>query len=349
MDNFAVVVHPLDLGQHVERFYPGVAKVLPAPLLRLLLRRRPPVLLSPIRGVRSQASDSRAQGWLLASPLTADQTFRLPPQTVYDKAVQVGTLAQQHGAGILGLGALSSAVGDRGVTIGQRLNMPVTTGASLAVGFAVEAITQASREQELDLEHAVVAIVGASGTLGLALAEMLAPLVGELILFGRREIRVSQARAQAEAAGAEHVRVSTEIGLLTEADIVLTVTASLRPVLRSAHFKSGAIVCDMAVPPDVDPSVAEERPDVLVISGPVVEIPGTVDFGFDLGVPPGHARAGMVEAIVLALEGRYESYSMGQRIHLGQVEEIMAIARRHGFRLAQRTRPDPEPDSAGGR
>lgn len=335
MERFGVVVHPLDLPQSAGRVYAGLARILPTPLFHLLTRRLPPLLLSEVRGVRSKATGASARGWLLGSPLTAAQTFHLPPQTVYDKAVEVGRLAQKHGTGILGLGGLTSAVGDRGVTIAQRLNMPVTTGGSLAVGFALEAVVRASQEGGPDMSEAVAAVVGASGTLGLALAEMLGPLVKRLILIGRREIRVSQARAQAEAAGGKDVRVSTEIGLLTEADIILTATSSPRPVLRPEHFKRGALVCDMAVPSDVGPCVSEQRPDVRIINGSIVQIPGNADLGFDLGLPPGHARAGMVEAMVLTLENRYESYSLGQRIDLDRVDEIMAIARRHGFRLAR--------------
>ncbi|MBN1963021.1 MAG: shikimate dehydrogenase, partial [Anaerolineae bacterium] len=38
--------------------------------------------------------------------------------------------------------------------------------------------------------------------------------------------------------------------------------------------------------------------------------------------------------MALALEGRYEDYSVGKHISLARVEEIGAIASRHGFRLS---------------
>jgi len=41
----------------------------------------------------------------------------------------------------------------------------------------------------------------------------------------------------------------------------------------------------------------------------------------------------MAETMALALEGRYEDYSVGKQIGLAQVEEIGALAARHGFRL----------------
>jgi predicted amino acid dehydrogenase len=336
MGSFAVVVHPLDPKEDVGKVYPRLARLLPAPVLHLLARRWPPLVLSRIGGLRSVATASRAEGWLLGSPLTAAQMFRLPPQAVYDKAVQVGRLAQKQGAQILGLGATASAVGDGGVTVAQRLNMPVTTGRSLVVGFGVEALRRAAEERGLEMGSSTTAIVGASGTVGLAMAEMLAPLVRKLILVGQREIRVSQARAQAEAAGASEVRVWTEIGALEEADIVVTATSAHRPVVGPEALKERALVCDVALPPDVAPAVREERPDVTVISGAMVEMPGTVDLGFDLGYPEGQVRAGLAEAMVLALEGRYESTSLGQRITIDRVEELVEMAKRHGFRLPSR-------------
>ena len=42
----------------------------------------------------------------------------------------------------------------------------------------------------------------------------------------------------------------------------------------------------------------------------------------------------MAETIALALEGRYENYSLGKDLTVAQGKEIADIARRNGFRLA---------------
>jgi predicted amino acid dehydrogenase len=292
------------------------------------------LLLSNVVGICSPETGTRAEGWMLACPLTAGQMLQLPPQTVYDKVVRTGRLAQRQGARILGLGAYTSVVGDGGVTIAQRLAMPVTTGNSLTVGLAVEALVRASEKQGLEMERATAAVVGASGSIGLASAEMLAPEVEKLILVGRREIRLSQARAQAEAAGAAEVQVSTALADVAEADVVLSATSASRPILYPCHLKKNAVVCDVALPPDVAPEVRRGREDVSLVNGGVVRVPGAVDFGFDFGLPAGHAYACMAEVIVLALEGRYESFSLGQSVRTEDVREITQLARRHGFRLA---------------
>jgi hypothetical protein len=41
----------------------------------------------------------------------------------------------------------------------------------------------------------------------------------------------------------------------------------------------------------------------------------------------------MAEAMILALEGRYESYTLGRNITVEQVEEMEALGAKHGFEL----------------
>jgi predicted amino acid dehydrogenase len=73
---------------------------------------------------------------------------------------------------------------------------------------------------------------------------------------------------------------------------------------------------------------------VLVIEGGVVEVPGDVEFNFNFGFPPKMAYACMSETMMLALEGRYESFTLGKDVSVEQVEEITRLARKHGFKLA---------------
>ncbi len=73
---------------------------------------------------------------------------------------------------------------------------------------------------------------------------------------------------------------------------------------------------------------------MLVIEGGVVEVPGDVNFNFNFGFPPKTAYACMSETMILALEGRYESFTLGKDVSVEQVEEISRLAEKHGFKLA---------------
>jgi predicted amino acid dehydrogenase len=257
----------------------------------------------------------------------------LPVETVYGKIAACGHMAEKLGARLLGLGAYTSVVGDAGETIARRLDIPVTNGDAYTVFMAVEAVREAACRMGIAMNSATTAVVGATGVIGSVCAQILAREVPELILIGRNADRLAEVREQCEGHAAQ-VRTSLDLAAIYRADLILTVTSAIAAIIEPEHLKPGAVVCDVARPRDVSLRVAQGRDDVLVIEGGMVEVPGPVDFGFDFGFPPGKSYACMAETMALALEGRYEDYSVGKQINLAQVSEIGAIAARHGFKLS---------------
>ena len=118
---------------------------------------------------------------------------------------------------------------------------------------------------------------------------------------------------------------------LDDADIILAVTSAVEAVVQPEHLKPGAVVCDVARPRDVSRRVVELRDDVLVIEGGAVALPGDVHCDFNFGFPPGMAYACMCETMMLALEGRTGDYSLGADLRQEQVEEMAALAVKHGI------------------
>ena len=260
--------------------------------------------------------------------------MELAEHTVYRKIIQTGRLAEKLGAQILGLGAFTSVVGDAGVTIAQALDVPVTTGDSYTVTVAVEAIREAARGMNIDLGGATAAVVGATGAIGQVCAELLSEDVERLYLIGRRQEALEELRTRLSLRARAELIVSTGMDVLADAQLILTVTSALHEVIRPEHLQPGSVVCDVARPRDVSAMVAAARNDILVIDGGMVDVPGPVDFHFNFGFPPGKAYACMAETIALALEGRFEDYTLGKHLTRARVEEISAMARRHGFRLS---------------
>jgi predicted amino acid dehydrogenase len=181
--------------------------------------------------------------------------------------------------------------------------------------------------------EAVGAVVGATGAIGKVCAQLLAPDMAEMLLMGRSIDRLNDVKYRLEQAGQPRVSVSTNMTDLKRADVIITVSNTIDAIIRPHHLKSGAVVCDVARPRDVSRRVVEERNDVLVIEGGMVEVPGKVNFNFNFGFPPGMAFACMAETMILALEERYENYSLGKQISLDKVVEIAGLAKKHGFRL----------------
>jgi predicted amino acid dehydrogenase len=72
---------------------------------------------------------------------------------------------------------------------------------------------------------------------------------------------------------------------------------------------------------------------VLVVESGEIELPGDVHMR-NIGLPPGVAYACMAETVVLALEGRYETFTVGRAIEWEKVKEIYRLGLKHGMRLA---------------
>lgn len=332
MDNFAFIIHPIDPKRDVQRKYPLLGKLLPVSAINFFSRFFPPVYISHITGVKSQLTGKEIEGWFVACPFTPQRMMSLPANTVYRKIVATAKFAQKLGARLVGLGAYTSVVGDGGLTISRSVDCPVTTGDSYTVAVAVQATKEAARRMDIDLSTATAAIVGATGSIGAVAAELLARDVPQIILIGRKADRLAQVKSRCEAAGAE-VQVTADLNALRAADLIITVTSALDAIIQPEHLKPGAVVCDVARPRDVSRSVVEQRDDVLVIEGGMVAVPGAVDFHFNFGFPPGMAYACMAETMALALDGKYESYTLGKDLTVEQVTAIEEIATRHGFRL----------------
>jgi len=335
MDTFAFIIHPIDPKRDVQRKFPLLGKMLTERQIDFFSTFFPPVYISEITGIVSQATGKEIKGWFVACPLTPRRMLELPERVVYHKIIQTGRMAERLGAKMLGLGAFTSVVGDGGLTVARALDVPVTTGDSYTVAIAVDALREAARLMEIPLAEATVAVVGATGSIGKIAAALLAREAGEVYLIGRRQHALEAVRADLAAAGARAaLKVSTDMHALRHAQLVLTVTSALDTVVEPEHLQPGSVICDVARPRDVAARVAAARSDVLVIDGGMVEVPGPVDFHFDFGFPPGKAYACMAETMVLALEGRFEDYTVGKTLSLARVEEIARLASKHGFRLS---------------
>jgi len=130
------------------------------------------------------------------------------------------------------------------------------------------------------------------------------------------------------------IKISTDISDTQHANLIISASNSIEPVIHPSMLGEGPIViCDIAVPLDVAPSVTETRNDVHVIQG------GTVSFSNepDLNVPgfrldKGQVFACFTETATMGFEGITESYSVG-RISKQKVKKIVHIAERHGVQL----------------
>jgi len=334
MDSFAFIIHPIDPKRDVSRKFPFLGRVLTERQIDFFSTFFPPVYISQIEGITSQATGKVINGWFIACPYTPRRMMELPEQAVYRKIIQTGRMAEKLGANILGLGAFTSVVGDAGMTIASALDVPVTTGDSYTVAMAVQAIRDAARAMDIKMDQATVAVVGATGAIGRVCAELIAGEAERTLLVARDEKKLEALRDRLQVRARSELVVSTKMDILKDAQLILTVTSAIHDVIRPEHLQPGSVVCDVARPRDVSAMVAAARDDILVIDGGMVDVPGPVNFHFNFGFPEGKAYACMAETIALALEGRFEDYTVGKDITLERVQEITAISEKHGFRMS---------------
>ena len=93
------------------------------------------------------------------------------------------------------------------------------------------------------------------------------------------------------------------------------------------------VAVDAPVLVDLSAKDVARRPDVLVVESGEIELPGDVRMK-DIGLPPNTVYACMAETVALALEGRYESFTVGRDIEWEKVKEIYRLGLKHGMRLA---------------
>ncbi|MDD4169875.1 MAG: shikimate dehydrogenase [Desulfotomaculaceae bacterium] len=331
MQRFAFMLHP-SYAEDVARKF-KIAKFMPDVMVERVFAMAPSMKVSHITGLRSRYEE--AEGWFIACPLTARMMMSLPVPYVLNKIIQGGRIAEKLGAGILGLGAFTKIVGDAGITVAQNLNIPVTTGNSYTVATAIESVREAARMMGHDLKRAEIVILGATGSIGRVCAMILAREVSSMTLVARNERKLEDLAAKILYDTGLAVRiVSDSKKALHSGDIIITVTSALDTLIEPEDLQPGAVVCDVSRPRDVSQRVAEARDDVLVIEGGVVEVPGDVEFNLNFGFPPKMAYACMAETMILALEKRYESFTLGRELDIEKVEEIAALAKKHGFKLS---------------
>ncbi|MFQ5578731.1 MAG: serine carboxypeptidase, partial [Anaerolineae bacterium] len=168
-------------------------------------------------------------------------------------------------------------------------------------------------------------------------SRLLAQAVPNITLVAPRPEKLIQLKRTIEAeTPAANVTISTTANdYVSGADLIVTTTTALNTrIVDIRQCKPGAVICDIARPPDITEAEAALRPDVLVIESGEILLPGKPNFGYNIGLPPGVAYACLAETALLALEGRFEDYTLGRNIEVERVKEIYRLFKKHRLQLS---------------
>jgi predicted amino acid dehydrogenase len=341
---FAFVIHPLSQDYIVKAL--PVPKATPKFLIdrvETLAAYMPPIVYCKMENIVSPAG-AEAEGWLISVGGTPKEMLSHSPEFTYRRLLAAARMAQGMGAQIMGLGAFTNVVGDAGVTVARRSRIPITTGNSYSASGALWAAKDAMQRMKLvhiDKKTGKVAgktmVIGASGSIGSVSARLLAMAFDEVYLAGRDAKKLEPLRASIlkDTPDAKVYCTDDYDDLLGEMDMIVTSTSGAgKKVLDIMKVKPGCVITDVARPLDLPAAEVKKRPDVLVIESGEIELPSPVKGLKYIGLPPNVVYACLAETIVLALEGRFEVFTIGRDTEWEKVKEIYRLGIKHGMKLA---------------
>ncbi len=337
VNKFAFIVHPITVQDYfLDRRFSWL-RLLPARFVEWLVSKRKWLYVNRIRGVHS-ADGTPVAGYMYGITFTPRQIVGYKPEVIYSALNGCCEDAAKRGARIVGLGAFTSIAGDAGVTVEKRSPIPVTTGNSYTVSATFDAIEVASEKMGIVLDDACVCVIGATGSIGKALSKLLAARAREMIIVSPRPERVMDLSRELQEEFGLKTKVATDAAeVIGKADIVVAATSVPGGVVDVMKLKKGALVVDVAMPPDVSRGEAAKRDDILVMESGEILLPTNpgerVNFGINFDLPDNVAYACLAETILLALDGKFESFTVGREIDIERVKEIGEIGRKHGFKL----------------
>jgi predicted amino acid dehydrogenase len=346
INRFAFVIHPLS-QEYFKNVKPIelLSRVSPPIFMdtvEKLLAYAPPFVYSKVSGIKSPTG-VEAEGWLISVGGTPKEIMNHSPEFTYRRLLDAARLAKRMGAQIMGLGAFTKVVGDAGLTVARRATLPITTGNSYSASGALWAAHDALLRMKLvpppkgkERVAFKAMVVGATGSIGSACARLLVKAAQEVVLVSPETAKLLALEESIlrETPDAKLILAATADKQIGEVDMIVTATSGAgKKVLDIEKVKPGCVITDVARPLDLPPEEVAKRPDVLVIESGEILLPGDVRMK-NIGLPKNVAYACLAETIVLALEGRFENFTVGRAIEWEKVREIYQLGLKHGMKLA---------------
>lgn len=325
VDRFAIIVNSPRPGRTAR----------PPALSASIWNRFAPIGAAALTGISSPFG--QASGHFLFFNHDNRQLQRLSRGQLIKRTIRAGKKASRLGARIISLGPpMSAALGDSAVAIARRLGLTVTGGSGYTAVAAIEGLWKAAALMGLILEEAAVLVLGAAEPLGSVCTQILArDGVNYITLVDSDSARLDLLSRRVLYDCGVACKVSMQVSrAVARADLVIVAGGAAGAALQPPDLKSGAVVCNLGAADELSLSIINRRPDVMAFDDAVVRLPGEAVLGCDPGLPEASIRAWMAEAILLALERRYDRYFLGRELHVEKVAEMRRLSVKHGFTLS---------------
>ncbi|HEY9582901.1 MAG TPA: hypothetical protein VJK09_01115 [Candidatus Paceibacterota bacterium] len=333
--DFAFLIHSRDIRDIYRKY--KFARYLPESLVNFVALHMWPVFVSSVTGLMSKDGSGRElHGVVIGLPITAHQMIE-HRELALKKIRQAVRLSEKYGAKIVGLGALTSSMSRGGLDLVGTTKTSITTGHAYTGHTVFSYARHLTSQLGLDKKNCLVAIVGATGSIGSITAQLLARdgyINFILIDLERKGHKFSEIiDAMLKLSPNAHILTSHHIIDVREADLIVTATNAPEALIHAGDLKSGAIVIDDAQPSDVALD-ALDREDVLIVEAGIVSTPGvSANFNFGLKSRTDNFCC-LCEVMILASSDRGGHYVIN-RATLEQVDEIAEGGRKLGFSISR--------------
>lgn len=213
-----------------------------------------------------------------------------------------------------------------------------TTGNTLTAAFIVKGVEKAITQYGINLQESNILIVGATGDIGMACTNYFKGKTKKMLLCARNKNRLQKFALELIK---DNILVNYSIvldELIPEADIIICVASSTN--IQMANCKKNVLICDAGYPKNIETTI-DNPAAVHLFHGGMGQVLNGYSFNPDYSKSMYHYEAPYIshgcalEAIVLALENKFETYSTGRgNITNDKMEEIYGLSLKHGITVA---------------
>lgn len=259
-------------------------------------------------------------------------------RTNITKIISAASYAKKMGAKIVTLGGFTSIVLEGNVDSLSSTQTKFTTGNTLTAAYVVKAIEKAAIQSGIILNESNVLIVGGTGDIGMACINYLKNKIKKFILCARNHKRLKELSLHLTE---ENISVDYSDCLqdvIEEADIIICVASSTG--IQMANCKRNVLICDAGYPKNLETKINNQS-GIKLFHGGMGQVSNGYHFSPDYSASfynypaPNISHGCILEAVVLALEKRFETYSAGKgNITIDRMEEIYDLSLKHGITIA---------------
>lgn len=268
-----------------------------------------------------------------------EQSIRRGDRVAYKKVVQGVLDSMNAGSSHVGLGQYTSIVTNNG-SLARSAGVSLTTGNSLTIGLAYQALKQLLAKRGQRLSDLVVGIVGVAGNICNVYAQMVADEAGAITLIHRQPMEESPKFRSAIQSVLDHseislhrIKTSCSVEDLSSCDVVILGTNTTKQIILPEHLKKNALVLDISVPSNIHPSVMTERPDVECFQAGYARLPmGQQLTSLMVPTPNGEIFGCMAETVTVGLLNYAGDFSYGA-LSKNKVLQSLVMAKEVGIEL----------------